>query len=516
MRKRLKKINMLLVTALMIGIAGRGTCAQAASAWSFSDGVGGQIEVNGVLNLDKNEFRDIDLYKNGRVVKETDATYKVTWSSSDSDVVWVNKTSGKLRGDKFGKLTEKAASATITAKITNKKSGAVAKRSFVICVGESREEQLTASGAVVDMSVYPDWFALPDASVENRPTPTPMTELPKDFDYSSVAVYGTKTMYFGEEGCLYAEGTLADGSVGRIPLTYEVADENVLSIDKNGVITPVNPGTTQITIGIGDQRARYEFTVIASHYNAVKGQTKSVGKDELAVAKVVTDFIKDNIKSDMSDYEKIKLVHDYIIVNTEYKNRNNDRDHMVFGPLLDGYAVCEGYAKAFDLFMYALDIDCVMVEGFAKEPHAWNIVFVDGTPYHLDATWDDPTNPNKAPDTVNYEYFLLPEAYIRKTHSYVVTDYPYCQDTYYTYYHYRNNLIQTVSDYEDKFAELFAANPKEITILYPENKMVDKNVIYRNNGGRGYSYSVDEKGRLPRFGEYTLLRIMHNDINFND
>ena len=150
------------------------------------------------------------------------------------------------------------------------------------------------------------------------------------------------------------------------------------------------------------------------------------------------------------------------------------------------------------------------------EAHAWNIVMVDGTPYHIDTTWDDPTKAQKAPDAVNYEYFLLPEKYITRTHKYVVTDYPYCQDTYYTYYHYRNNLIESIDDYEEKFVELFAVNPKEIVVLYPEAEMVEKEVIFRNNGGKGYSFTTDDKGDLPCFGEYTLLKIMHTDINISD
>ena len=516
MRNYLKKISIMLAIVIIVGVVGGTTDAQAASSWSFSDGAGGRIEVGGILTIEKNEFRDIDLYKNGKLIKGKNETYEVTWFSSNPDVVWVDRSNGKLRGDKFGTLTDAFASATITAKIQNKVSGAVTRKCFVIYVGENRTEYVTASGSVVDMSVYPDWFELPDVSVSNRPTPTPKPEVPQEIDPSHVGVYGTQTMYFGENGWLYALGELTDGSTGKLPLAYTVEDESIMSISENGVITPLKPGSTDVTITVGNVYATYELTVKPSHYNAVKGQTEGVGQDELAAAKVVTDFIEENIKSGMSDYEKIKLVHDYIVVNTEYKNRNNDRDHTVFGPLLDGYAVCEGYAKAFDLFMYALDIDCVMVEGTAGEPHAWNIVMVEGTPYHIDTTWDDPTKVNKDPNAVNYEYFLLPEAYITRTHSYVVTDYPYCQDAYYTYYHYRNNLIETIDDYEAKFIELFAENPKEVVILYPEMEAVDKEVIFRNNGGKGYSLVTDENGELPRVGDYTLMKIMHKDINISD
>ena len=148
----------------------------------------------------------------------------------------------------------------------------------------------------------------------------------------------------------------------------------------------------------------------------------------------------------------------------------------------------------------------------AGEPHAWNIVWVEGVPYHLDATWDDPAGVRKSPDAVGYEYFLLPEAYITKTHSFILSDYPYCDNTYYTYYYFRNNLISSVENFDEKFIELYAENPEEVVVLYPENQMVDDDVIYQQNGGKGYSYSVDGDGNLPRLGEYTVLRIMESNL----
>ena len=500
----LRKISVLLLLTVVLYATGTARPVQAASAWMFLDGSGEEVEVNGELVLEKNEYRNIDIYKNGKEIKENDGTYKVEWSSSDETVVWINGKSGKLRADKFGEMKTDEARAKITAKITNKKTGAVAKRSFYICV------ESPFSGP--DMSVYPEWFVLPDATVKNRvaeaAAPAPGITL------DDLVIYGTKTMYFGEEGYLYAEGKREDGSVGRIPLDYEITDPSILSVSADGTVTTLKPGTTRVTVSLKTSPMKYSYTltVEASHYNAVKGQTEGVGAEEQKAAQVVLDFIRKNIKSDMSDYDKVKLVHDFIVQNTEYKNRGNERDHMVFGPLLDGYAVCEGYAKAFDLFMYALDIDCITVSGYAGEPHAWNIVWVDGVPYHLDATWDDPAGGRKATDAVSYEYFLLPEAYITKTHSFILSDYPYCDDTYYTYYHFRNNLIASVADFDEKFIELFAENPKEVVILYPENQMPDDDVIYQQNGGKGYSYSVDGDGNLPRLGEYTILRIMESNL----
>lgn len=509
MRKKVSGyIGLIVMLAILFGVFGKADTAQAASAWSFEAGSGKKITVNGTVSFKKNEYQNINLYKNGKEVKENDATYKVVWSSSNPDVVWVDQKTGQMRADKFKKMTADSAKAKITATITNKKSKAVANRSFTIQVVSKVQQQPTAtptpSAAYPDMSVFPAWFELPDATVQNRATPTPVPTVTKDV---KPKFYASKTLSVGDElGSVFA----VDEKTGmQFPVECVVKDASVVAVSEDGTITPLKPGTTQLILTVGEYKSFADITVKASAYSAVKGEMQGVSEDEKAAAKVVLDFIEKNIKAGMSTYEKIRLVHDYIIRNTEYMKRGDKRDHSVLGPLLDGYAVCDGYAKAFDLFMYALDIDCILVTGEAREPHAWNIVWVDGIPYHIDLTWDDPVELSGLDSgIVHYDYFLLPEAYITKTHSFEVTNYPYCKDTYYTYYTYRNNLISTIYDYADKFKELYKQNPSEVVILYPEYAIPNKDSIFQLNGNRGYSYSMDENGGLPTIGDYTLLRIM--------
>lgn len=507
MKKRVSGyIGLVVMLAVLFGAFGKADTAQAASAWSFEAGSGKKITVNGTVSFKKNEYQNINLYKNGIEIKENDATYKVVWSSSAPDVVWVDKKTGQMRADKFKKMTTDSAKAKITATITNKKTKAVAKRSFTIQVVSKTQTVAvpTPSAGYPDMSVFPTWFELPDANVENRATPTPVPSVTQE---TKPKFYASRTVYVGDElGKFFA----VDETTGvQLQGEYEVKDSSVVSISEDGKITPLKPGTTQVILTVGKYKSLVDITVKASAYSAVKGEIQDVSEDEKAAAKIVLDFIEKNIEADTSTYEKVRLVHDYIISNTEYKNRNNERDHDILGPLLDGYAVCEGYAKAFDLFMYALDIDCILVTGVAREPHAWNIVWIDGIPYHIDLTWDDPVRKSGV-DTkgINYEYFLLPEAYITKTHSFEVTEYPYCKDNYYTYYMYCNNLIPTVYDYREKFKELYEQNPSEVVILYPEYVMPDNDSIWSLNGNRGYSYTTNENGSLPTIGEYTLFRVM--------
>ena len=105
-----------------------------------------------------------------------------------------------------------------------------------------------------------------------------------------------------------------------------------------------------------------------------------------------------------SDYDKIRTIYDYLTHNIVY-----DYEHVADGSylmqytayaaLLEGTAVCEGFAKAFYYLALESNLNPRIVTGFSNgETHAWNIVYLDGLYYNLDATWD-------AEETV-YRYFL--------------------------------------------------------------------------------------------------------------
>ena len=141
--KRMKKnVSLVLVLALLIGMFGNVVAASAAtkSSWSFKTKSGLTIEIDETINMQKNEFQDFNLYKSGKEITQKDSRYTVTWSSSDKNVVWVDSSNGKARADKFGKLDDEYVEATVTAKIKNKTTGAVAYRRFKVSVGTPEPE----------------------------------------------------------------------------------------------------------------------------------------------------------------------------------------------------------------------------------------------------------------------------------------------------------------------------------------------------------------------------------------
>ena len=100
----------------------------------------------------------------------------------------------------------------------------------------------------------------------------------------------------------------------------------------------------------------------------------------------------------LSDYDKIKTVHDYLILNNEYSSTIGS----AFNALYVGKSACNGYAYSFYAIMKELGIPVTCEYGGS---HAWNKVMLDGEWYNIDVTWDD-----KGGKNIGYDYFLKCDA----------------------------------------------------------------------------------------------------------
>ena len=145
----------------------------------------------------------------------------------------------------------------------------------------------------------------------------------------------------------------------------------------------------------------YDSSHIVKAYKADDMSLLSNERD-IAVYKKLKEIISRIIKPNMTQYEKEVAVHDYIVENTEYDSKCLEYSKWYtkyadqpYGCLVEGQAICVGYATTFKLFMDALDIECIVVTGSAnddpRENHGWNLVHLDdGKWYAVDVTWDDP------------------------------------------------------------------------------------------------------------------------------
>ena len=123
----------------------------------------------------------------------------------------------------------------------------------------------------------------------------------------------------------------------------------------------------------------------------------------------VEEIEKEIWNSSMSNEDKIKEAHNYIINNSKYDKDRSDnnivkyKSDTAYGSLLEGYSLCGGYTDAMELFLEDMGIKNYKI---SSENHVWNAVYLNDAWYHLDLTWDDPITTDGS-DILEYNFFLI-------------------------------------------------------------------------------------------------------------
>lgn len=148
-----------------------------------------------------------------------------------------------------------------------------------------------------------------------------------------------------------------------------------------------------------------------------------------------------------NEYERAVALHDYIILNTRYESTLGiaARADATTKLLLDGRAVCDGYAHAYGMLLSMAGIENKFLIGKGDGiEHIWNLVYLDGRWTHIDITYDDP-KPDKD-GRVMHTYFGMSDARISSNHKWNRALYP-SATTDSLFYLFRNNLrFRTVRD----------------------------------------------------------------------
>ena len=130
----------------------------------------------------------------------------------------------------------------------------------------------------------------------------------------------------------------------------------------------------------------------------------------------VNKILEKTVTPSMTEAEKVKAIHDYIVRNTVYKLGNyltHSEPHLASTVVFKGYGVCDAYSGAFKILMNALGIECNMIYGDVPQgPHAWNQVKIDGVWYNIDVTWGDADTG----DRIYYDYFCKSDSSFGRDH----------------------------------------------------------------------------------------------------
>ena len=134
--------------------------------------------------------------------------------------------------------------------------------------------------------------------------------------------------------------------------------------------------------------------------------------DELAQAKeefyTMSGEILAQVQDNWSDLEKAMFLHDYICNAYEYDTSYKIYDAYQF--MKEKKGVCQAYTE---LYGYLLK-QCGISVDYASSTdmnHIWNLVFINGSWYHVDVTWDDPLNANAdIPGRAGHNCFMRSDA----------------------------------------------------------------------------------------------------------
>lgn len=173
---------------------------------------------------------------------------------------------------------------------------------------------------------------------------------------------------------------------------------------------------------------------------------ESILKRNMKVEEKIKEIVKTIIKPEMTDFQKEIAVHNYIVNNTRYDEANYEKGtvpkeaNTSYGVLINGVGVCGGYASAMDKLLKAAGVESIIISGEAGEngkyePHAWNLVKLDGDYYHIDATWNDPvyTFNGVRKEVLHFDYFNLTDKEMSRDHKWDRSKYPECTAIKYRY-----------------------------------------------------------------------------------
>ncbi|MEG2337507.1 MAG: transglutaminase domain-containing protein [Clostridium sp.] len=221
---------------------------------------------------------------------------------------------------------------------------------------------------------------------------------------------------------------------------YLNEDRDKILSHANDLIRTLGPGNYIRKYSITHKKSSvYEYYTITYNYEK---DLSEIRKQNLAVDKSIKTIVGKIITPNMSDFEKEKVIHDYIVNNTRYDNENFEKNttpiesHTAYGVFNNKTAVCEGYAIAMKKMLDEANVESIIVIGKANNyDHAWNMVKLEDGWYHVDPTWNDPVYKvnNKVIDIISYDYFNLSDKEIMKDHSYEKKNYPEAKGGKFTY-----------------------------------------------------------------------------------
>ncbi|WP_432411883.1 transglutaminase domain-containing protein [Rasiella sp. SM2506] len=185
-------------------------------------------------------------------------------------------------------------------------------------------------------------------------------------------------------------------------------------------------GTISAQIDTAQIDATIQF--YPTNFNTVAELSNLISRDftsEEAKVRAIYGWIINNVAYEPNEYK----VFNYSFKN--YRERNikeeNTRDKIIERTLQKGIAVCEGYAMLFEKLCELQGIQNYLVRGDIKtnfedigrafkRVHMWNVVYLEGKPHLIDATWGAGKYKQKFIKEPSYYWYKTDSKHFIKTH----------------------------------------------------------------------------------------------------
>lgn len=162
------------------------------------------------------------------------------------------------------------------------------------------------------------------------------------------------------------------------------------------------------------------FTMLSLN---LKANAAAMRADYDSEKHAVLNSLFPNGTSGMSKAEIALAIHDYLALHTRYDyTLTNSNMHNSYGALVNGIAVCQGYALAYIDLLREVGVESYFVSS-SNLNHGWNVINTESGWYYSDVTWDDPrpnigeyTNDGDYMGYCQHDYFMNTKAQIEQNH----------------------------------------------------------------------------------------------------
>lgn len=220
------------------------------------------------------------------------------------------------------------------------------------------------------------------------------------YSFNSLPLAGEKQLYLGLLDVCFDISRDESDDVGRYPMPqirvpYSLTEAQVRTAVK--AVTDDHPEVFWITGTIG-YYSDDDMTIIQVYSSCSPEEID----ERINAVRAVANAFYATVPDGLSEFDRELMVHDYLTERVAYDTDvdpvnpadNDPAIYTVYGALVNQVAVCEGYARAFQMLLNGLGVDCVGLMGQSENQlHMWNAVKLEDNWYQTDVTWDDREEP---------------------------------------------------------------------------------------------------------------------------